>query len=69
MSDERLRPFLIQRQSDGTYRLTVRDIRYNSQDYPIVTNVLQDEVFDTQAAAKNFARAKFDAKAGQYATK
>lgn len=69
MSDERLRPFLIQRQIDGTYRLTVRDIRYNSQDYPIVTNVLQDEVFDTQAAAKNFARAKFDAKAGQYATK
>lgn len=69
MSDERLRPFLIQRQNDGTYRLTVRDIRYNSQDYPIVTNVLQEEVFDTQAAAKNFARAKFDAKAGQYATK
>jgi hypothetical protein len=69
MSDERFRPFLIQRQSDGTFRLTVRDIRYNSQDYPIVTNVLQDEVFESQAAAKNFARTNFDAKAGQYATK
>jgi hypothetical protein len=69
MSDERLRPFLIQRQTDGKFRLTVRDIRYNSQDYPIVTNVLQEEVFETSAAAKNFARTKFDAKAGQYATK
>ena len=69
MSDEALRPFLIQRQSDGTFRLTVRDVRYNSQGYPIVTKSLKDEVFATSAAAKNFARTNFDAKAGQYATK
>ena len=60
---------LIQRQSDGTFRLTVRDVRYNSQGYPIVTGTMQAEVFATSAAAKTFARTNFDAKAGQYATK
>ena len=47
----------------------MRDIRYNSQGYPIVTGVLQDECFRTAAAAKNWARDNFNAKAGQYATK
>lgn len=69
MSDEALRPFLIESRLDGTFRLTVRDIRYNSQGYPIVTGVMQDPVFQTSAAAKNFARTNFAAKAGQYATK
>ena len=69
MTDERTRPFLIQCQPDGSFRLTVRDVRYNSQGYPVVTGTMQDEVFATSAAAKNFARANFDARAGQYATK
>lgn len=68
MTDQRTRPFLIQGQPDGTYRLTVRDVRYNSQGYPVVTGTMQDEIFATSAAAKNFARANFNAKAGQYAT-
>jgi len=41
MSDEAHRPFLIQRQTDGTFRLTVRDIRYNSQGYPLVSGPRQ----------------------------
>ena len=69
MLDEALRPFLIKRHDDGTFSLTVRDVRYNSQGYPIVTGVQQDTVFATSAAAKSFARSNFDAKAGQYATK
>ena len=69
MTDERTRPFLIQCQPDGSFRLTVRDVRYNSQGYPVVTGTMQDEVFATSTAAKNFARANFDARAGQYATK
>lgn len=69
MNDEATRPFLIQRQNDGTFRLTVRDIRYNSQGYPLVSGTMQDEIFATSAAAKSFARSNFDAKAGQYATK
>jgi hypothetical protein len=69
MSDDIPRPFLVQRDESGSFRLTVRDVRYNSQGYPIVTSVLQDPLFKTAAAAKNFARDNFDAKAGQYATK
>lgn len=69
MTDDTVRPFLIQRQDDGTYRLTIRDVRYNSQGYPIVTGTMHETIFATSAAAKNFARSNFDAKAGQYATK
>lgn len=67
MSDDATRPFLINRDSAGNFRLTVRDIRYNSQGYPLVSGVLQDECFKTAAAAKNWARTHFNAKAGQYA--
>lgn len=67
MTDEQTRPFLISRDDEGNFRLTVRDIRYNSQGYPIVTGVLQDEVFKTAAAAKTWARTNFNAVAGQYA--
>lgn len=69
MTDPSQRPFLIQRHEDGSFRLTVRDVRYNSQGYPIVTSVLQEEVFASSAAAKSFARDHFAARAGQYATK
>jgi hypothetical protein len=63
------RPFLILRDADGQFSLTVRDIRYNSQGYPIVIPALQSERFKTAAAAKNWARDHFQAKAGQYALK
>lgn len=69
MDRELPRPFLIARDADGHFRLTVRDIHYNSQGYPIVTATLQTEQFATQAAAKAFARENFDARVGQYATK
>lgn len=69
MSDDTIRPFLINQDAEGNFRLTVRDVRYNSQGYPIVTGVLQDECFVSSAAAKNWARVNFNAKAGQYATK
>lgn len=68
MSDKALRPFLISQDNEGQFRLTVRDVRYNSQGYPIVTGVMQDECFPTAAKAKNWARDHFNAKAGQYAT-
>ncbi|CDO36619.1 MULTISPECIES: hypothetical protein [Novosphingobium] len=69
MNDSVDKPYLIQKGEDGKYRLTVRDTHYNSRGYPIVKSTLQDEVFDTQAAAKTFARENFKAQAGQYATK
>lgn len=69
MFDAATRPFLITRDAEGSFRLTVRDIRYNSQGYPIVTGVLQDQRFKTAAAAKSWARTQFNAVAGQYATR
>lgn len=69
MTEGPLRPFLIKKDESGSFRLTVRDTRYNSQGYPIVTANLQDELFKTAAAAKAFARENFRAEPGQYAMK
>lgn len=69
MHDEAIRPFLINQDGEGNFRLTVRDVRYNSQGYPIVTGTMQGECFKTAAAAKSWARDHFNAKAGQYASK
>jgi hypothetical protein len=69
MSRDLPRPFLVAKDTDGNFRLTVRDVRYNSQGYPIITATLQTELFKTAALAKNHARDNFGAQAGQYATK
>lgn len=66
MSRDLIRPFLISRDTAGNVRLSVRDVRYNSQGYPLVTAVLQDTLFETVAAARSFARTNFQAIAGQY---
>ncbi len=67
--DEMIRPFLINRDAEGHVRLSVRDVRYNSQGYPLVTAVMQDTLFDTVAAARSYARTHFKAIAGQYELK
>ena len=69
MSREITAPFLITKHEDGNFRLTVRDTRYNSQGYPLVTSTLQEETFRTATEARTFARDRFDAKPGQYAVK
>ena len=69
MSSDLPRPFLINKDAEGNFCLTVRDVRYNSQGYPIVTATLQTERFKTAASAKTWARDNFNAKAGQYALK
>ncbi len=61
--------FLIAKDDTGAFRLTVRDTRYNSQSYPIVTSSLQAETFKTAAAARAFAKQEFGAEAGQFASK
>lgn len=66
MSKDLICPFLISRDAEGHVRLSVRDVRYNSQGYPLVTDVLQDTLFETVAAARSFARLHFNALAGQY---
>ncbi|GAM04513.1 MULTISPECIES: hypothetical protein [Novosphingobium] len=69
MAQGPIKPFLIQKDESGNFRLTVRTTRYNSIGYPIVSSKLQDEIFETQSAAKAFARKNFNAEAGEYATK
>ena len=69
MSRDSILPFLINKDTEGNFRLTVRDTRYNSQGYPIVTSNLQTEQFKTATAARTFARENFKAEAGQFATK
>jgi hypothetical protein len=69
MADSKLRPFLIQKNEDGVFRLTVRTVRFNSRGYPLIDTALQEELFKTAASAKDFARANFSAQPGEYATK
>jgi len=69
MTDPSSRPFLINKDAEGSFRLTVRTTRYNSRGYPIVTAALQEETFKTANAARAFAQEHFQAKPGEYATK
>lgn len=66
MSRIPIRPFLIAKDEPGNYRLTLRETRLNSQNYPIVTSTLQGEVFQTTTAARAYAKEHFGAVAGQF---
>jgi len=65
----RTTPYLIEREDEGQYRLTVRETRYNSQNYPIVTALAVDEIFKSTTAARAYAKANFDAQPGEFASK
>lgn len=69
MSRTPVQPYLIAKDDSGSFRLTVRETRYNSQHYPIVTATLQDETFKSATAARAYAKEHFGAEAGQFATK
>ena len=69
MSKVPIKPFLITKDESGQFRLTVRETRYNSQGYPIVSVQLQDEAFKTAARTRAHAYATFGAEAGQFAAK
>jgi hypothetical protein len=70
MSRTPVRPFLIAREEEGgPFRLTVRETRYNSQGYPLITTTKVDELFPTAAAARAHAKENFGAEAGQFASK
>ncbi|MDX3908411.1 MAG: hypothetical protein QHC67_01130 [Sphingobium sp.] len=69
MSKHPVRPFLVSKDESGLFRLTVRETRYNSQGYPLVTATLQAETFKTASAAKVHARDHFGAEVGDYAAK
>jgi len=67
MSRTPVRPFLIDKDEAGEFRITIRETRYNSQHYPLVTSTLQPNSFKTVAAARAYAKANFGAVAGEFA--
>lgn len=69
MAQNTVRPFLISKDAEGNFRLTLRTTRYNSQGYPLVDSNLHDQLFKSAAAVKAFARDNFRAQPGEYATK
>ena len=69
MSRIPVRPFLIAKDESGQFRLTVRETRYNSQGYPLITETVIDEGFKTATAARSHAKEHFGAEAGQFSTK
>ncbi len=69
MSRTPVKPFLIAKNDEGEVRLTVRETRYNSQGYPLVTETMLDESFKTATAARAHAKEHFGAEAGQFASK
>jgi hypothetical protein len=66
MSRTPVRPYLIAKDEEGNYRLTIRETRYNSQGYPLITSTMDDQTFKTATAARAHARDKFGAEAGQF---
>lgn len=69
MAKTPLKPFLLTKDDEGRYTLTVRETRYNSQGYPLVTATVVGETFKSAAAARTHARENFGAAAGEFATK
>ena len=69
MSRIPVKPFLIAKDEQGHFRITIRSTRYNSQSYPIVTSSLQPETFQTAVAARAYAKLQFGGEAGQFASK
>lgn len=65
----KLRPYLVEKTDDGDYRLTVRVTRYNSQNYPIVSQEVVEERFRTATAARAFAKQQYGAVPGEFAAK
>ena len=62
-----VKPFLIVKDEDGQVRLTVREMRYNSQGYPWVVEDLVEQLFKSTAAARAYAVENFGGKTGEFA--
>ena len=56
MSRAAVRPYLVARDAEGDYRVTVRTTRFNSVGYPLVTSTMVDQTFRTATAARAYVR-------------
>jgi hypothetical protein len=64
-----VRPYLILKDEEGVFRITVRTTRFNSQGYPLVTANTLEGSFPTLTTARAYAREQFRAEAADIATK
>jgi uncharacterized protein with NRDE domain len=69
MAKTALRPYLLTKQPEGDYRVTVRTTRLNSQGYPLVSSAMLDGSFPTATSARAHLREHFRAEATEIATK
>ena len=69
MSREIPRPFLIAKDEEGVWHLTVRNTRFNSWGYPLTDSTPVDGTFKTAAAARAHAKEHYGAEPGQFASK
>ncbi|RYD48024.1 MAG: hypothetical protein EOP60_16420 [Sphingomonadales bacterium] len=63
------RPYLVAKDAEGQFRITVRSTRFNSQGYPLVSANMLDDKFATLAAAKAFVRTELKGLATEIALK
>lgn len=64
-----LRPYLIEKEEEGRFRITVRTTRFNSQGYPLTTSHMLDGRFPSLNTARAYVREQFRAEATDIATK
>ncbi|HEV2747264.1 MAG TPA: hypothetical protein VGW34_08200 [Allosphingosinicella sp.] len=69
MSRIPVKPYLLAKDEEGNFRITVRETRYNSQGYPLITATPVEGAFKTATAARAHAKEHFGAEAGQFAVK
>lgn len=69
MSRVAVRPYLVSKDEEGVFRVSIRTTRFNSQGYPLVSTEVLDDAFKTQTAAKSFVREQYRAEASEIATK
>lgn len=69
MSREPVRPYLVTKDEEGVYRVTLRTTRFNSQGYPLVTSEVLEDAFKTQTAARAFVRETYRGEAKDIATR
>lgn len=69
MSVPPVKPFLITKDEHGQVRLTLREVRHNSQGYPWVVPTLVERSFDSVPAARKYASEHFGAKSGEFTSK
>ena len=69
MSRIAVRPYLILKDDEGVFRVTVRTTRYNSQGYPLVSSEALEQGFGTQTAARKFVKEQYSAETTDISTK